>query len=272
MFLGSVMGSEKTAAAAGTVGELRFDPFAMLPFRGYNMADYFAHWLEDRAHRRGQAAEDLLRQLVPQGRRRALPVARLRRELARALVGVRPLRRPRRRPGDADRAAARRSARRASTPRPGGHRRGHGRAAARRQGRVARPAAPVPRALRALRGTFPRSCTPSCARSRSGSASSRCHSWPWASPAAAGGRDSSASEVIVESAPGGGLEHLRGLLQRARVELHQQVHDDARVVLVLVEAHVGEELAHAVVAEGGVGERVAGLRARSSSRRRRRRP
>jgi phosphoenolpyruvate carboxykinase (GTP) len=46
VFLGSVMSSEKTAASAGTVGELRFDPFAMLPFCGYNMADYFAHWLE----------------------------------------------------------------------------------------------------------------------------------------------------------------------------------------------------------------------------------
>ena len=50
MFLGSVMSSEKTAAAAGTVGELRFDPFAMLPFCGYNMADYFAHWLKIGRH------------------------------------------------------------------------------------------------------------------------------------------------------------------------------------------------------------------------------
>ena len=113
------------------------------------------------------AAEDLLRQLVPQGRRRPVPVARVRRELARTVLGVRPLCWPRcgdRDPDWPDPAGRRGGHRHPGTRRLRG---GYGRAAAGQRRGVARPAAPVPRAPREIRPPPTRAERPTTGAGRS---------------------------------------------------------------------------------------------------------
>ncbi len=151
VFLGSIMASETTAAAAGAVGQPAARPLRHAALLRLQHGRLLRPLAEHRGRRRpGEAPQDLLRQLVPQGRGRTLAVARLRRELPGARVGVRAGQRDRRGHRDPHRVH----------PGSGGHRH-------RRPGRVGR------------------ATWRSCSRSTSTSGGPRCRASASTSPSSA---------------------------------------------------------------------------------------